>query len=147
VVKRAREVGVGDVIDVGRVEVDNVEELVQAASRRHLIEEAFESAKGEVGLDHYEVRAWQGWHHHMTTALVALWFLVREHRRLGQEGTALGGDGALHDLRATSPPLSPREIAKRYRYQLRRNEEARIGHWLARGIEPPSWRQASHLLQ
>ncbi len=81
-----------------------LEQLVQAATRRHLIEEAFESAKGEVGLDHYEVRAWQGWHHHMTASLVALWFLVREHRRLGQEGAALGGDGALHDLRATSPP-------------------------------------------
>jgi SRSO17 transposase len=81
-----------------------LEELVQAASRRHLIEEAFESAKGEVGLDHYEVRAWQGWHHHVTASLVALWFLVRERRRLGQEGAALGGDGTLHDLRAASPP-------------------------------------------
>jgi len=81
-----------------------VDQLVQAASQRHLIEEAFESAKGEVGLDHYEVRAWQGWHHHMTASLVALWFLVRERRRLGQEGAALGGDGALHDQRAASPP-------------------------------------------
>jgi len=81
-----------------------LDQLVQAASRRHLIEEAFESAKGEVGLDHYEVRAWQGWHHHMTASLVALWFLVREHRRLGQEGAAFRGHGALLDLRATAPP-------------------------------------------
>jgi len=81
-----------------------LEEMVRAASRRHLIEEAFENAKGDVGLDHYEVRAWLGWHHHMTASLIALWFLVREHRRLGEEGTALGGDGALHDLRATAPP-------------------------------------------
>ncbi len=41
---------------------------VRAASRRHLIEEAFENAKGEVGLDH-EVRAWREWHHHMTASL------------------------------------------------------------------------------
>ena len=40
-----------------------LEQMVGAASRRHLIEEAFENAKGEVGLDHYEVRAWRGWHH------------------------------------------------------------------------------------
>jgi len=81
-----------------------LEEMVGASSRRHLIEEAFENAKGDVGLDHYEVRAWRGWHHHMTASLIALWFLVREHRRLGQKGPALGGDGALHDLRATAPP-------------------------------------------
>lgn len=82
-------------------------EMVGAASRRHLIEEAFENAKGEVGLDHYEVRAWRGWHHHMTASLMALWFLVREHRRLGGKSTALGGDGALHDLRASAPaPLA-----------------------------------------
>lgn len=82
-----------------------LEELVRAASRRHLVEEAFENAKGEVGLDHHEVRAWRGWHHHMTASLMALWFLVRERRRLGEEGTALGGDGALHDLRTLAPPI------------------------------------------
>ena len=85
-------------------------EMVSAASRRHLIEEAFENAKGEVGLDHHEVRAWRGWHHHMTASLMALWFLVREHRRLGKKSTALGGDGALHDLRAaTSAALAARD--------------------------------------
>ena len=62
-----------------------LEEMVRAASRRHLIEEAFENAKGEVGLDHYDVRAWRGWHHHMTASLMALWFLVHEHRRLGEK--------------------------------------------------------------
>ena len=84
-------------------------EMVRAASRRHLIEEAFENAKGEVGLDHYEVRAWRGWHHHMTASLMALWFLVREHRKLGGKSSALGGAGALHDLRAaTSAALASR---------------------------------------
>ena len=32
-----------------------LDEMVKAASRRHLIEEAFENAKGEAGLDHYEL--------------------------------------------------------------------------------------------
>lgn len=77
-----------------------LEEMVKAASRRHLIEEAFENAKGEVGLDHHEVRRWQGWHHHMTAGLIALWFLVREHRRLGKKSAALGGDDALPGERA-----------------------------------------------
>ncbi len=81
-----------------------LDELVGAAMRRHLIEERFEAAKGETGLDHYEVRSWLGWHHHMASSLVALWFLVKEQRRLGQDGPALGGDGALHLERAASPP-------------------------------------------
>ena len=85
-----------------------LDELVRAAMRRHLIEERFEAAKGEAGLDHYEVRSWLGWHHHMASSLVALWFLVKEQRRLGQNGPALGGDGALHLERAASPPpLAP----------------------------------------
>lgn len=41
------------------------------AGSRWRIESAFEEAKGEVGLDHYEVRAWDGWHRHITLACVA----------------------------------------------------------------------------
>lgn len=56
--------------------------LVAVRSQRHTIEEMFEAGKGEVGLGHYEVRSWVGWHHHMTLSLVALWFLVLETGRL-----------------------------------------------------------------
>jgi SRSO17 transposase len=45
--------------------------LVQVAGRRWTIEVAFEQAKGEVGLDHYEVRSWTGWQRHITLALFA----------------------------------------------------------------------------
>ncbi len=48
-----------------------LEEAVQAAGGRWRIEECFESAKGEVGLDHYEVRSWTGWHRHITLAMMA----------------------------------------------------------------------------
>jgi len=40
------------------------------------IEERFQCAKGEVGLDHYEVRRWPGWYRHITLALLAHAFLV-----------------------------------------------------------------------
>jgi SRSO17 transposase len=46
-------------------------ELVRAAGLRWAIEESIEAAKGEVGLDHYEVRSWAGWHRHVTLALFA----------------------------------------------------------------------------
>ena len=56
------------------------------------MEELLEAGKGEVGLGHYKVRSWVGWHHHMTLSLLALWFLELERRRLG--GKNAGGDGA-----------------------------------------------------
>jgi SRSO17 transposase len=58
-------------------------EVVGVQRQRHRIEELFEAGNGEAGLDHYEVRSWVGWHHHMTLALVALWFLCLERRRVG----------------------------------------------------------------
>jgi SRSO17 transposase len=53
-----------------------------AHGQRHGVEEVLQAGKGEVGLDHYEVRSWVGWHHHMTLSLLALWFLIREKQRL-----------------------------------------------------------------
>ena len=57
-------------------------ELVRVGSCRHGIEQMLNMAKGDVGLDEYELRSWVGWHHHMTLSIVSLWFLVCEHRRL-----------------------------------------------------------------
>jgi SRSO17 transposase len=51
-------------------------EIVRAAGSRWHIEEAIAEAKGEVGLDHYEVRSWQGWYRHLTLALLAHAYLV-----------------------------------------------------------------------
>lgn len=50
--------------------------VVQVAGRRWTIEAGLEEAKGEVGLDHYEVRTWRGWYRHVTLALLAHAVLV-----------------------------------------------------------------------
>jgi SRSO17 transposase len=50
--------------------------LVRVAGIRWAIEESFQCAKGEVGLDHYEVRRWPGWYRHITLALLAHAFLT-----------------------------------------------------------------------
>jgi SRSO17 transposase len=50
--------------------------LVRSAGTRWAVEEGFEQAKGEVGLDHYEVRRWPGWYRHITLALLAHAFLA-----------------------------------------------------------------------
>jgi SRSO17 transposase len=46
-------------------------EVVRVAGSRWTIESGFEAAKGEVGLDHYEVRSWTGWYRHITLAMWA----------------------------------------------------------------------------
>jgi len=56
-------------------------EIVRAAGTRWTIEEVFKLAKGQVGLDHYEVRSWQGWYRHITLALVALAALATVAKR------------------------------------------------------------------
>lgn len=56
--------------------------LTRPKLERHRIEEDLKAGKQEVGLSHYEVRSWTGWHHHVTLSLLALWFVVSESLRL-----------------------------------------------------------------
>jgi len=50
--------------------------LVRVAGTRWSIEEQFQAAKSQVGLDHYQVRTWTGWHRFTTLAMLALAFLM-----------------------------------------------------------------------
>ena len=63
-----------------------LETVVCVAGRRWTIEEGFEQAKREVGLDHYEVRRWAGWYRHITLALVAHASLVVTRARAAGQG-------------------------------------------------------------
>jgi SRSO17 transposase len=47
----------------------------------HRIEECIKQAKSEAGLGDYQVRTWEGWHHHQCLSLLATWFLSEEARR------------------------------------------------------------------
>ena len=60
-----------------------LEEVVRAAGARWTIDDMFKLAKGQVGLDHYEVRSWQGWYRHLTLALVAFAALTIGARKKG----------------------------------------------------------------
>ena len=51
-------------------------ELARVAGSRWAVEESFETAKGEVGLDQYEVRSWHGWYRHITLSLLAHAYLT-----------------------------------------------------------------------
>jgi SRSO17 transposase len=58
------------------LETTTLPEMVRVAGTRWKIEESFQTAKGEVGLDHYEVRSWHGWYRHITLALLAHAYLT-----------------------------------------------------------------------
>ena len=78
-------------------------ELVGVRAMRHRVERVFQEAKGEVGLAHYEVRGWVGWHHHVTLSLLALWFLIMERRRIGGENPGGDGEPGAGDLHPAAP--------------------------------------------
>jgi SRSO17 transposase len=73
-------------------------EVARVHGRRHRIEELFGQGNQEIGLDHYEVRSWVGWHHHMTLSLVALWFLQLERLRLGGKNPGPDAGAGADDL-------------------------------------------------
>lgn len=61
--------------------------LVWLSGLRWAIEQCFEEAKTELGMDHYEVRKFKGWHHHMLTCMLAHFFLWHLKIRLGKKST------------------------------------------------------------
>lgn len=69
-----------------------LKELAAVAGLRWTIEECFQSAKGETGLDHCEARSWHGWHRHMTLSMLALAFLagLRAQLKATQSSIASG---------------------------------------------------------
>jgi SRSO17 transposase len=87
--------------------------LVRVAGTRWIIEGGFEAAKGEVGLDQYEVRSWTGWHRHITLALLAHAYLavLRASAGGGKRRPAhrsARGAPALHAARGPTAALAPR---------------------------------------
>ena len=80
-------------------------DLVQVAGTRWAIEACFEAAKGEVGLDQYEVRSWTGWYRHVTLAMLAHAYLAALRK------VAVGGEPT-PDLAAELLPLTVPEIRR-----------------------------------
>jgi SRSO17 transposase len=79
-------------------------EMAWVYKAEHRIEECIKQAKSEAGLGDYQVRTWEGWHHHQTLSLVASWFLSEEARRgknpdTGSERARAAAD----DSRAAQP--------------------------------------------
>ena len=115
-------------------------DVVWAHAQRYWEEASFREAKSEIGMAHYEVRGWRGWHHHMTMSLLALWFLALE-RFHQQETTPALTVSVLREVFSrvlALARLTRESIVRELNETLRRTEEARIYYWVHRtGKYPP----------
>ena len=122
-------------------EEPSLAELARVITAGSCIEASFKRGKGEAGMDEYQVRTWEGWHHHMTLTLIAVWFLMSETHRGQQLTPALtlpqvrsGLSLLLLEVFCTRGMDS---ICRQVQRQLLRNELARFYHYRTRKCLPP----------
>lgn len=98
--------------------------LAQMQSRRYWVERALEDAKGEAGLDQYQVRGWTGWHHHMTMTLLAMLFLLQLTIQFREKAPLL----TLQDAREILETFLPRKSYSKQEFieLLRQKHQARF---------------------
>jgi SRSO17 transposase len=105
-------------------------EFVRISGMRWPIESIFEEAKGEIGMDHYEMRSWIGWHHHMLLVSLAHHFLVRLRIQFQEQAPAL----TIYQVRILLCSVLPSFISdiqsalERVRYYQKCNFAAYLSH-------------------
>jgi SRSO17 transposase len=123
------------------LEEPSLREVARVIKAGTCIEASFKRGKGEVGMDEYQVRTWQGWHHHMALSLIAVWFLIGETHRGQQVTPALTLPQVRYGLSLLllevfyTPGVD--SICRQVQRQLLRNESARFYHHRTRKCLPP----------
>jgi hypothetical protein len=123
------------------LEAPSPRELARVITAGLCIEACFKRGKGEGGMDEYQVRTWDGWHHHMALTLIAVWFLIGETHRGQQWTPALTLPQVRYGLSMLllevfcTPGLD--SICRQVPRQLLRNELARFYHHRTRKYLPP----------
>jgi len=115
-------------------------ELARVITAGACIEASFKRGKGEAGMDEYQVRTWEGWHHHMALTLIAVWFLIEETHRGRQWTPALTLPQVRYGLSILLMemfcPSDIDSICRHVHRQLLRNELARFYHHCTRNYLP-----------
>src|SRR5262249_28771620 len=116
-------------------------ELARVIKAGACIEACFKRGKGAVGMDEYQVRTWEGWHHHMALSLIAVWFLIGETHRGQQVTPALTLPQVRYGLSVLLLEVfcTPGVVAfsRQVQLQLLSNELARFYHHRTRKCLPP----------
>ena len=111
--------------------------FVWLSGLRWAIEQCFEEGKTELGMDHYEVRKYPGWHHHILISMLAHFFLWHLKLRLGKKAPAL----PVSQLRMLLDAVLPLRIAtvddvlELVAWVQRRNHRAYLAHRKRRETE------------
>jgi SRSO17 transposase len=128
-------------VSAGELAEPSLAELARVIKAGACIEASFKRGKGEVGMDEYQVRTWQGWHHHMALSLMAMWFLIGETHRGQQWTPALTLPQVRYGLSVLllevfyTPGIDA--LCRQVQRQLMRNESARFYHHRTRKCIPP----------
>jgi len=123
------------------LEEPSLAELARVIKAGICIEASFQRGKSEAGMDEYQVRTWEGWHHHMALTLIAVWFLIGETHRGQQLTPALTLPQVRYGLSLLlleifcTPGID--YICRQVHRQLMRNESARFYHHRTRKCIPP----------
>lgn len=107
-----------------------VQSLCEKQSLRYWVERGFEDAKGDCGLDEYQVTSWRAWHHHMAMSMLALLFLSLLRQRFSHNAPMVSLQdarlllGTLMPRKTLSLPQAVREIRKRHLNRFRSRASA-----------------------
>jgi SRSO17 transposase len=104
----------------------SLQRLVYLQRQRYWVERAFQEAKNEAGLDEYQARSWQAWHHHVALVMMALLFLLRE-RQIQSEALPLLSAGDIKVLLARMLPRqdqTPEEIIRQMQLRHQQRQAA-----------------------
>ena len=105
--------------------------LVKVAGARWAVEECFQAAKNEAGMDHYQVRRYEPWYRYVTLAMLALAFLAATRAALadGTSGLPSSANEIRRMLTVLCAPARDQQHARRWsRWRHHHQERARQSH-------------------
>jgi len=80
-----------------------IERVVHQQGQPYWLEHALRNAKSEVGMAHYQLRLWNGWHDHMTMVMLAMLFMPEARREHKEEVPLLSCHDVVELLRGLLP--------------------------------------------